>query len=222
MLERLGAYRERLTTLLRAETWFEKRGLNSIKRQPTDDPTLARRRRLQAVLGAGFIILLLATVLWKPSLAAVGVLGCASAAVGLGTVRGRYYCDYLCPRGGFLDSYVRLLSRGKRTPGWFKHPLVRFGVAAVSFGALGVGLLLTWQRGGPLALPFLSMLGVSSLVAVGLGLWYHQRAWCQVCPAGTLAHAANRVSDRTGHDRSPAVTVDADAYLSCGRCGTVC
>jgi ferredoxin len=73
-----------------------------------------------------------------------------------------------------------------------------------------------------MAVPFLTMLGVSTLVAVGLGVVYHQRAWCQICPAGTIAHAVHRIAEAFGRDPAPRVEVDAEACLSCGRCGTVC
>lgn len=105
-------------SLLDGEPWFEKRGLDRIRRREVDDETLQRRRRIQRYLGAGFVPLLALAVL-EPLLAAAGVIGCASAAVGVAAVRGRYYCNWLCPRGGMLDSHARLLSRGKRTPAWF-------------------------------------------------------------------------------------------------------
>jgi ferredoxin len=128
----------------------------------------------------------------------------------------------MCPRDGFLDSYLRLLSRGRRTPTWFNHPAVRAVVGLLAFGFLGAGVAAAW--GDPLAMtvPFLTMLGVSTLVATVLGVAYHQRAWCQVCPAGTVAHLVHRVAETLGRDPAPRVTVDADACVECGRCGTVC
>jgi len=212
---------DKLRTLTDGEPWFEKRGLDRIRRRDVDDQTLRRRRRYQRYLGAGFLALL-GLAVWYPPVAAAGVLGCASAAVAVAAARGRYYCNWLCPRGGLLDSYVRLFSRGKRTPTWFKHPYVRLGVAVLAFGLLGAGVFAA--RGDPLAMtvPFLTMLGVSTLVAVALGTVYHHRAWCQVCPAGTVAHAADRVAEAVGRDDSPRVEVDADACVGCERCATVC
>ena len=203
------------------DPWFDKRGLDTIRRRPVEGESIERRRHWQRYLGVAFVGLLVAA-LWYPVLAGVGVVGCATAAVGVGAVRGRFYCNHLCPRGGLLDSYVRLFSRGKRTPGWFKHPLTRVAAALTAFGLLGRGLYTAWQHGGSLGVPFLTMLGVSTVVAVGLGVVYHQRAWCQICPAGTLSHAAHRIAEALGRDPAPRVEVDADACVSCGRCGTVC
>jgi ferredoxin len=214
-------FASKLRGVLNGEPWFEKRGADRIRRRPVDDDQRRRHRRYQRYLGAGFLVLL-GVALWWPTVAAVGVIGCASAAIGVATVRGRYYCDWLCPRGGLLDGYVRLLSRGKRTPTWFKHPLIRAGVAVAAFGALGAGLVAAWGNPAAMAVPFLTMLGVSTLVAASLGVVYHQRAWCQICPAGTIAHAVHRVAEALGRDPAPRVAVDADACLSCGRCGTVC
>jgi len=214
LIERLGRVRD-------GDPWFDKRGLDTVRRRPVDDGSIERRRGYQRYLGVAFAGLLVAA-LWYPALAGVGVVGCATAAVGVGAVRGRFYCNHLCPRGGLLDGYVRLFSRGKRTPDWFKHPLTRAAVGLVAFGLLGTGLYTAWQRGGSLGVPFLTMLGVSTLAAVGLGVVYHQRAWCQVCPAGTLSHAVHRVAEALGRDPAPRVEVDADACVSCGRCGTVC
>jgi ferredoxin len=211
----------RIRALLDGEPWFEKRGLDRIRRRDVDDETLRRRRRYQRYLGAGFLALL-ALATQYPPVAAAGVLGCASAAVAVAAVRGRYYCNWLCPRGGFLDGYVRLFSRGKRTPAWFSHPYVRLGVVVVAFGLLGAGVLAAWGDPVAMAVPFLTMLGASTLVAVSLGVVYHQRAWCQVCPAGTVAHAADRIAETLGRTDSPRVEVDADACVGCSRCGTVC
>jgi ferredoxin len=217
----LGGVADGLRRVADGDTWFEKRGLDTVRRRPVDDETITRRRRYQRYLGVGFLALLAAAV-WHPVLAGVGVVGCAGAAVGVGAIRGRFYCNHVCPRGGLLDAYVRRFSRGRQTPDWVKHPLTRLAVAVVAFGLLGTGLVAAWQRGGPLGVPFLTMLGVSTLAAVGLGVVYHHRAWCQVCPAGTLAHAAHRIAEALGRDPAPRVEVDADACVGCGRCGTVC
>lgn len=219
--DRIAAYRTKLGRVLNGDPWFDKRGLDRIRRRPVDDETIQRRRGYQRYLGAGFL-LLVGLAVWHPALAAVGVVGCASAAVAVAAVRGRYYCNWLCPRGGLLDSYVRLVSRGKRTPEWFKHPFVRAGVAVVAFGLLGSGVVAAWGDPAAMAVPFLTMLGVSSLVAVGLGVVYHQRAWCQVCPAGTVAHAVHRIAEALGRDPAPRVEVDPEACVGCSRCGTVC
>ena len=181
--DRANRLTERLGRVRDGDPWFDTRGLDAVRRRPVDGESIERRR------GVAFAGLLVAA-LWYPFLAGVGVVGCATAAVGVGAVRGRFYCNHLCPRGGLLDGYVRLFSRGKRTPDWFKHPLTRAAVALVAFGLLGTGLYTSWHRGGSLGVPFLTMLGVSTLVAVGLGVVYHQRAWCQICPAGTLSHAS--------------------------------
>jgi ferredoxin len=218
---RTDRLREGISRVRDGEPWFEKRGLDVVRRRPVDDPVIERRRRTQRVLGVAFVALLAAAVRY-PVLAGVGVVGCAAAAVGIGAVRGRFYCNHLCPRGGLLDGYVRLFSRGRRTPDWLRHPLTRAGVAAVAFGLLGTGLYAAVRRGGSLGVPFLTMLGVSTTVAVGLGVVYHQRAWCQICPAGTLSHAVHRIAEALGRDPAPRVTVDADACVDCGRCGTVC
>lgn len=212
---------ERLRRVRGGDPWFDKRGLDTVRRRPVDDETIERRRRRQRYLGVAFVGLLVAAI-WYPVLAGVGVVGCATAAVGVGAVRGRFYCNHLCPRGGLLDGYVRLFSRGKRTPDWFNHPLIRVVVAATAFGLLATGIRAAWRQGGSLGVPFLTMLAVSTLVAVGLGVVYHQRAWCQVCPAGTLSHAVHRIAEALGRDPAPRVEVDADACVDCGRCGTVC
>ncbi|ELZ51143.1 4Fe-4S ferredoxin [Halorubrum distributum JCM 9100] len=219
--ERTKRLVERVRRVRDGESWFDKRGLDTIRRRPVDDDSIERRRRWQRFLGVAFVGLL-AAAFWYPLVAGVGVVGCAAAAVGVGAVRGRFYCNHLCPRSGMLDGYVRLFSRGRRTPDWFKHPLTRAAVALTAFGLLGTGLHAAWRQGGSLGVPFLTMLGVSTLVAVGLGVAYHQRAWCQICPAGTLSHAVHRVAEALGRDSAPRVEVDADACVSCGRCGTVC
>jgi hypothetical protein len=69
-----------------------------------------------------------------------------------------------------LDDYVRLVKRGRPTPAWFEHPLVRTGVALLASGALGTGVAVAWGDPAAMAAPFLTMLGTSTLAAVAPGV----------------------------------------------------
>ncbi|OYR76611.1 4Fe-4S ferredoxin, partial [Halorubrum sp. E3] len=81
--ERTKRLIERFRRVRDGEPWFDKRGLDTIRRRPVDDDSIERRRRWQRYLGVAFVGLL-AAALWYPLVAGVGVVGCAAAAVGVG------------------------------------------------------------------------------------------------------------------------------------------
>jgi hypothetical protein len=56
--ERTTEFYEAVRSLVDGDPWFEKRGLDSIRRREVDDETLTRRRRYQRYLGTGFVALL--------------------------------------------------------------------------------------------------------------------------------------------------------------------
>jgi ferredoxin-type protein NapH len=53
---------------------------------------------------------------------------CMLMGIGIASFRGRSWCDWLCPRGSFLDALLKKVSRNKKIPQVFRSTPLRLGV----------------------------------------------------------------------------------------------
>ncbi len=101
----------------------------------------------------------------------------------------RYWCTHLCPRGSFLDLVLARLARGRSIPRLFSNRTFRWAVF------LGFMAFLAWRvsrSGGSLlavGFVFVTMCLITTVIAVILGMPTKHRAWCVLCPMGTLQEA---------------------------------
>ena len=108
--------------------------------------------------------------------------------------KGRYWCWNLCPRGAFLDLGLSKFSRNKPLPRIFTRPWLRWLVLALLFS------FLIWrikQSGGSLialGAVFVTMCLLTTIIAIVLGQQTKHRAWCAICPMGTLQEKIGRIS----------------------------
>jgi len=111
------------------------------------------------------------------------------AGIGGSLLRGRYVCGTFCPRGSFFDTLFRLVGGTQPIPAPLRTMPVRWGILAVLMG------FMAWQisrnPGDPLHWGFVFWMAcaVTTAAGIGLGLFYHARAWCVICPVGTMANA---------------------------------
>lgn len=182
---------------------------------------LRRRRRRQPWLSALFVALLVVGW-WYPVVAMVGVLAMLAGAIGVGLFVGRYWCNWLCPRGSFFDTVLRRLSRGRDAPAFFHHPLFRLAWIAWFTFAVVTGVLAAWGDLNGMSAPFVRLMLLSTGIAIVLGIAFQERAWCMFCPMGTMGNVANRLAKLLGRDLEPQVTIDADACIDCRRCYAAC
>jgi len=172
-----------------------------------------RRRVRQAILWIGLWAVIVGGFFYP--LIGLLVAGCFLGALAVGAFRGRQWCDWTCPRGAFNDFVLAGIRRGREIPAWLRHPGVRIGVLAVMMTVMVTGLV---RAGGDLAAigrVFWTLLTVTTAVGVVLGLAFHQRAWCTICPAGTMA-------SWLGRSRPPRLELDGAACTSCGLCAKAC
>jgi ferredoxin-type protein NapH len=108
----------------------------------------------------------------------------------------RYWCTHLCPRGSLLDLALARLSRGRRVPRLFTNWKFRW---AVFFAFMA---FLTWRivrSGGTLlgvGSVFVTMCLITTVISVILGIQTRRRAWCAICPMGTLQEKIWALSHR--------------------------
>lgn len=144
-----------------------------------------------------------------------------AGAIGIGLVNGRYWCNWLCPRGSFFDAFLRRISRGKAAPAFFQHPFFRLGWV-VWFTVVVVRGVISADGLAGMSAPFARLMVMSTGIAVAIGVVFHERAWCMFCPMGTMGNVANRLAKLLGRDVEPQVTIDANACVDCLRCQSVC
>ncbi|ACX52526.1 4Fe-4S ferredoxin iron-sulfur binding domain protein [Ammonifex degensii KC4] len=141
------------------------------------------------------------------------LLGCMLGAVGLSFSRGRAWCDWMCPRGAFFDLFLSSLSAKRSTPAFFRSWPVRIFFLILIFAVIGVQWYLNWGNIPAMGLALVKVLTVTTLVGVLLGLIFHPRAWCLICPMGTLANLF-------GRGKKPLLV--APSCVGCGVCSRFC
>jgi polyferredoxin len=120
------------------------------------------------------------------------LLGCMVGAVGVAAFRGRAWCDWMCPRGAFFDLFIGPLSRKKAIPSFLRSRAVRVFMLGLIFTMIGLQWYLAGGDGAAMGLALVRILTITTLVGIILGLLIHPRAWCHICPMGTLGHWLSR------------------------------
>jgi len=170
------------------------------------------RRSRQVLLGTLFLGLLVAG--WFYSLIGYFIPLCMVAGVGLAAVRGRKWCNWMCPRGSFADTYMKAISPGKKMPDWLRQTPVRAAVLAFLMAMLTFQIVRLWPDPYAIGRFFVILLTVTSIVGVFLTIFLHQRAWCSICPIGSL-------SNWVGRNRYQ-LKMDKEACIECGLCAKTC
>lgn len=116
------------------------------------------------------------------------LLGCMIGAVVIALYRGRAWCNWMCPRGSFYDILIGKISAGKKIPELFKGKSFRIFVLTVLISALGFQIYMAWGSVDKVGLAMVIVLTVTTSIGILLGIIFHQRAWCHICPMGTLAN----------------------------------
>lgn len=107
-------------------------------------------------------------------------------ALGFNAFSRRSFCAGVCPNGRALSAVFPKVSRGASLPSEMRSPLARSALCA--FGLFCVINLLS-RTGGELALVgrvFWLIYTVSIGLSAVIAFFWKPRAWCAVCPMGTL------------------------------------
>jgi len=112
--------------------------------------------------------------------------------LGLSFFRGRFWCGNLCPRGAFLELFIKPISFYGKIPELFKSKYFRYLVVTVFmtiFTLRTKAAFSAWSTMEALdrwGLVFATLCLVTTIIAVVLGVLYSPRAWCSFCPMGTI------------------------------------
>jgi ferredoxin-type protein NapH len=138
---------------------------------------------------------------------------CMVAGMGIAIFKGRYWCDWLCPRGSSFDLVLSRVSLKRKIPAFFRNTKFRILVMAVLMTVLATQLPRLWPSVNGMGKVFVVMLSITTTVGVLLGILTHHRNWCTYCPVGTLGNWL-------GKGRVP-LTI-GPACNECKKCDRVC
>jgi len=113
-------------------------------------------------------------------------------AVGSTFFRRRWFCSKACPRGQLLSGFTRSVSRYRNLPPFLHSQGVRRGLCGLlMFCAIGQTLRF-WPSLESLGRFFWIVCVATFAVALGMAIAFKPRAWCAVCPMGTLQDTISR------------------------------
>lgn len=116
---------------------------------------------------------------------------CMVAAMGIALFKGRYWCDWLCPRGASWDLLLSRLSLKKEVPTFFKSTPFRMLWIMILMGVLAWRLPIAFaglDKVNQVGLVFTMLLTVTTAIGIVFGIPIHHRIWCQgFCPLGTMS-----------------------------------
>jgi len=171
-----------------------------------------KRRRLQAYSSIALPFVLFAG--WFYPYLGFFILLCMAGAVGLAALKGRAWCDWMCPRGSFYDLFLKRFSRNASIPQLMRSNAFRAGMLGLLAAALGAQLYFAWGDAEAMGRAFMRVLTVTTTAGIVLGAVFQQRAWCHICPMGTLGKWLSKYSGSALH-------VSA-ACRDCRLCAKVC
>jgi ferredoxin-type protein NapH len=139
---------------------------------------------------------------------------CMIAGIGIAFFRGRQWCNWYCPRGSFADSLMKKISPARPLPQLFRTTGLRVAVLSLLMTVLTFRIAGLWPDPYAIGKFFMVLLTVTTAVGVVLAMVFHHRAWCAICPIGSLSSWVSR-------NKYP-LTVDQDRCIECGACAKIC
>jgi ferredoxin-type protein NapH len=172
-----------------------------------------KTRKLKQYL-MGTIFLFLLPVGWVYSLVGYFIPLCMLAGIGIASWKGRKWCNWICPRGSFSDSYMKIISPERKIPHIFRSLPLRIGVIIFLMSMLTYQIVRLWPDPHAIGKLFMTLLTITTAIGVILAVIIHQRSWCYICPIGTI-------SSWVGKNRQQLYTKDG-LCTDCKLCGKSC
>jgi len=175
--------------------------------------TAQKKRKARQIVASAIFVLVLAGG-WVWPLLGYFIPFCMLLGVGIGIFRGRKWCDWLCPRGSFYDLVLKPLSPQSKIPAIFKNNKFKITVLVLLMLILVSNIISRWPNPYLVGKFFAIMLSVTTVLGIILGLIFHQRSWCFVCPVGSFA-------GWVGHRRNH-LKISLELCNECQLCVKVC
>ncbi|MFW6450148.1 MAG: 4Fe-4S binding protein [Nanoarchaeota archaeon] len=145
-------------------------------------------------------------------------------------VKGRFWCGNFCPRGSFLEMFVKRITHNSAIPAFFKSMKFRLPVFVLFLVIFALRVWSVFLKGDvfeKLGIFLASMCLVTTIIATILGFYYAPRAWCSFCPMGTLQNQLSRLSTKISTFLGVSISsnyplLDKNICKKCGKCSKVC
>ncbi|WP_024834690.1 4Fe-4S binding protein [Ruminiclostridium josui] len=149
----------------------------------------------------------------------IAAIICMLAPVVASIFRGRMWCGSFCPRGSFNDILLSKISHNRKIPRLMKNKWFRLLFVVVLMGAFAVQLTFAWGNMVQVGQVFVRMILITTGLSLILGVVYSHRAWCVVCPMGTMASWVTKAGNDS---KSKNVTFHKEKCVSCNLCTKSC
>lgn len=110
--------------------------------------------------------------------------------------KGRYWCWNLCPRGAFLDTVMPKFSFRRPVPRIFAKAWFRWLIFALLIGFLVFRMMRTGGNLIAIGAVFVIMCLLTTVISIILGGGTKPRAWCSICPMGTLQQEIHKLNKK--------------------------
>lgn len=170
------------------------------------------RKWKQYIMGTIFLILL--PLGWIYPLIGYFIPLCMLAGIGIASFKGRKWCNWMCPRGSFSDTYLKIISMKRKIPSFFRTLPLRIALIIFLMSMLTYQIIRLWPNLYAIGGVFMTLLTITTAASVILAVIVHQRTWCYVCPIGTI-------SNWVGKNREP-LCAQNDACTNCKVCKKTC
>lgn len=128
---------------------------------------------------------------WFNPIIGLAALFCMAAPVVYGIIKGnRRWCSFYCPRGAFNDIILSNLSRKVKHPKLFNNNVFKAGFFVFLMFNFVSGVVTAWPDPVLVGKVFVRMVSITTAITIILGVVFHQRTWCVICPMGYLASKA--------------------------------
>lgn len=123
---------------------------------------------------------------------ALALLMAAAAGLSLFGPRKRMFCSSVCPRGRALGFAMKPFARGRSLPSWMLRTGTRRALCGFMMLCVGGNLMRNTAGLAGAGRVFWVLCLVSLSGGIILGALYKPRAWCAICPMGTLQDTVRR------------------------------
>jgi len=157
-------------------------------------------KRVVEVISVIFVFSIALGGIFVPELG-FALAGLMAAAIVMTLVKPRSFCSTVCPRGRALGFLLRKSPRRKALPSVLLTPNFRkLLCGGMMFCVIG-SLIRAGGDPGRMGAVFWTLCAVSLSGGLLMGIFYKPRAWCAICPMGTLQDTIAQGGRRAGRGR---------------------
>lgn len=147
-----------------------------------------KKRRTEQQIITSIILPIVLFGGWFYPLFGFFLLICMIGSLAIAWKKGRKWCDWSCPRGAFYDVFLSKVSQKKSLPSFMQSYWFRAIILGSLLMALSAQVYFAWGNIDAVGLAFVRVLTITTAAGIMLGAFFHERAWCHICPMGTLGN----------------------------------